>query len=80
MASNRAALSRTERATQCVTDSPSSFTPGNSGLRPRLILRPNNPQHDDGMRIDPPPSLADAIGTSPAATAAAEPPLDPPGE
>jgi hypothetical protein len=30
------------------------------------------------MRIDPPPSLPWAIGTTPAATAAAEPPLDPP--
>ena len=32
------------------------------------------------MRIDPPPSLAWAIGTTPAATRAAEPPLDPPTE
>ncbi len=31
------------------------------------------------MRIEPPPSEADAIGTSPAATAAALPPLEPPG-
>jgi hypothetical protein len=31
------------------------------------------------MRVEPPPSLAVAIGTSPAETAAAEPPLDPPG-
>ena len=31
------------------------------------------------MRIDPAPSTASAPGTSPAATAAAEPPLDPPG-
>ncbi len=30
------------------------------------------------MRIDPPPSLAWAMATSPAATAAAEPPLEPP--
>ncbi len=30
------------------------------------------------MRIEPPPSLAWAIGTMPAATAAAEPPLEPP--
>src|SRR5689334_13863553 len=30
------------------------------------------------MRIEPPPSFACAIGTNPAATAAAEPPLDPP--
>ena len=31
------------------------------------------------MRIEPPPSLAWAIGTRPAETAAAAPPLDPPG-
>ena len=31
------------------------------------------------MRIEPPPSLACAIGTMPAATAAAEPPDEPPG-
>ena len=32
------------------------------------------------MRIDPPPSLACAIGNMPPATAAAAPPLEPPGE
>ena len=32
------------------------------------------------MRIEPPPSLAWAIATIPDATAAAEPPLEPPGE
>ena len=31
------------------------------------------------MRIEPPPSLPWAIGTMPAATAAAEPPEEPPG-
>ena len=31
------------------------------------------------MRIEPPPSLPCASGTIPAATAAADPPLDPPG-
>ena len=31
------------------------------------------------MRIEPPPSEASAPPTRPAATAAAEPPLDPPG-
>ena len=31
------------------------------------------------MRIDPPPSVPVAIETIPPATAAAEPPLDPPG-
>ena len=32
------------------------------------------------MRIEPPPSLAWAIGNIPAATADAAPPLEPPGE
>ena len=31
------------------------------------------------MRVEPPPSLPCAIGTMPAATAAAEPPDEPPG-
>jgi hypothetical protein len=48
-------------------------------MRPRDGLMPNRPQHDDGMRIDPPPSLACASGSSPPATAAAAPPLEPPG-
>src|SRR5262245_59980144 len=48
-------------------------------VRPCDTLRPTRPQHDAGMRIDPPPSLAWAMGTMPAATAAALPPLDPPG-
>ena len=36
------------------------------------------PQNDAGMRIEPPPSEPSEIGTVPAATAAAEPELDPP--
>ena len=52
---------------------------GPDGVRPRLGLRPNNPQHDAGTRIEPPPSLAWAAGTTRAATAAAAPPLEPPG-
>ncbi|MFN8642774.1 MAG: hypothetical protein U0802_14400 [Candidatus Binatia bacterium] len=32
-----------------------------------------------GMRIEPPPSLAVASGSTPAAIAADEPPLEPPG-
>jgi hypothetical protein len=37
------------------------------------------PQYDAGMRIDPPVSLPMAMNTMPAATAAPDPPLDPPG-
>src|SRR5215469_15695040 len=51
---------------------------GPSGFRARVGFRPKSPQHDAGMRIEPPPSFACAIGTIPAATAAAEPPLEPP--
>jgi len=47
-------------------------------MRPWLGLSPTSPQHDAGMRIDPPPSLDCATGTMPAATAAALPPLEPP--
>ncbi len=47
--------------------------------RPRLGLSPTRPQQAAGMRIEPPPSLPCAIGTIPAATAAAEPPEEPPG-
>ena len=39
---------------------------------------PNTPQQEAGIRIEPPPSLAWAMGTIPEATAAADPPLDPP--
>ena len=67
------------RLTQCSTASPLSSRIGPSVMRPWLGLSPTSPQHDAGMRIDPPPSLAWANGTIPDATAAAAPPLDPPG-
>ena len=38
---------------------------GPSVIRPCDGLSPTSPQHDAGMRIDPPPSLAWAIGTMP---------------
>ena len=46
--------------------------------RPLLGLSPTSPQHDAGMRIEPPPSLAWATGNIPAATAEPAPPLEPP--
>ena len=49
-------------------------------MRARVGFNPKRPQHDAGIRIEPPPSVACATGTMPAATAAAEPPLEPPGE
>src|SRR5260370_13007802 len=48
-------------------------------MRPWLGFSPTNPQNAAGIRVDPPPSLAVHMGTNPAATAAAEPPDEPPG-
>src|SRR2546423_12969272 len=52
---------------------------GDHDTRPRVGLRPKSPQHDAGMRIEPPPSLPCASETIPEATAAPLPPDDPPG-
>jgi len=41
---------------------------------------PTSPQNAAGIRIEPPVSVAVARGTMPAAIAAPEPPLEPPGE
>ena len=57
-----------------------SPTSGPSEVRPRLGFSPTSPQQLAGILIEPPPSFACAIGTMPAATAAADPPLEPPGE
>ncbi len=80
-ASSSAAASRTERVTANCTESgrARSSLPGPTEVRPREVFRPTSPQHAAGMRIDPPPSLACANGIMPAATAAAEPPDEPPG-
>src|SRR6187402_1522916 len=40
---------------------------------------PTMPQNDAGCRMEPPVSDPSATGTTPAATSAAEPPLEPPG-
>src|ERR1700677_316453 len=74
-----AALSRTDRVSACSTVNPPQPSPcGAMEMRPRDGLNPTRPQHDAGMRIDPPPSLACAAGTMPAATADAAPPDEPP--
>ena len=41
-------------------------------------MRPYTPQNEAGWRTEPPVSDPSAKGTMPAATAAAEPPLEPP--
>ena len=51
-----------------------------SGTRPYGGLNPVTPQNEDGIRIDPPMSEPVARVVVPAASAAAEPPLEPPGE
>ena len=75
-------MSRTERVTTpcaAIRTGIRSFR-GFIGSRPREGFNPTRPQQDAGIRIEPPPSLACAIGTTPAATMAADPPLDPPAE
>src|SRR5258708_22875681 len=58
---------------------PQPSSAGANDTRPREGLRPKRPEHAAGIRIDPPPSLAWAAGTTPPATAADAPPEDPPG-
>ena len=55
--------------------------PGANGAfetRPREALKPSTPQHEPGMRSEPPPSEPCEIAHRPAASAAAAPPLEPP--
>src|SRR5262249_33710110 len=49
------------------------------GTRSGVGRMPTTPQHDAGMRMEPPVSPPSATDAIPAATAAALPPLDPPG-
>ena len=55
-----------------------------SGKTPAVLIRPKEgrspttPHSAAGMRTDPPVSVPRASGTRPAATATAEPALDPP--
>src|SRR5215831_11353847 len=78
--SRSAAVSRTESVTACSVLRPPSPSPvyGAIVLRARVGLSPTTPQHAAGARIEPKPSLAWAIGSMRAPTAAAAPPLEPP--
>jgi hypothetical protein len=49
-----------------------------SGTSPKLGLKPVVPQQADGIRMEPAESVPSAASTSPAASAAALPPLEPP--
>jgi len=77
--SRTAAVSRTERVNtnswfmRLVDVAP-------MGTRPGVGLKPITPHQAAGSLIEPRPSLPCAIGTSPAATAAADPPEDPLGD
>ena len=74
------AVSATLRARMPLTDSPCQPRGcGDIETRPRCGFRPNRPHHAAGIRIEPAPSEPSAAPTRPAATAAALPPLDPPG-
>ena len=74
-ASTKAAVSRTERDWQpgMETSLVKSDKCGAIENTPRETLRPILPLTRVGMRIEPPPSVACAIGTTPAATIAALP-------
>src|SRR5207247_7049963 len=80
VASRRAAESRTVSVTACSAERPPRPSPryGAIVLRARVGLRPTSPQHAAGARIEPKPSVACAIGSMRAPTAAAAPPLEPP--
>src|SRR5262245_11324581 len=82
MASSTAALSLTVRVRTPWVVPPIHASPisGPSEIRARLGFNPTSPQLAAGTRIEPPPSLAWATGTMPAATAAADPPDEPPVE
>ena len=75
-------MSRTERlTTPSVTRLIGMRLPLALGaIRPRPGLSPTSPHTAAGMRMEPPPSLACAIGTTPAATSAAAPPEEAPQE
>src|SRR5918912_557843 len=80
MASSMSARSATVRPSGPFTDSVGQpLNPGCLGTTPNVGLWPATPQNDAGMRIEPPPSVPSAPGTMPAATAAPDPPLEPPG-
>ena len=76
--SSRWAASTTDREIGPDVERPSRDVNGALDTRPREGLRPKTPQHDAGIRIEPPPSVPWATGRRPAARAAAAPPLEPP--
>src|ERR1017187_8340932 len=80
--SSTPAASRTVRVTAPSATPPAHASPDRGPwlTRPRVGLRPTTPHSLAGMRIDPPPSEACATGPITPATAAADPPEEPPVE
>src|SRR5260370_804962 len=76
------AASRTVRVSTPSIVAPAHASPtiGPRLSRARVGLSPTRPHALDGMRMDPPPSLPCATATMPLATAAADPPEEPPAE
>ena len=73
-------MSATVRVRNPSTLSPYQWPSSDEGdTRSRWGFSPTRPQADAGMRIEPAPSEPVAAAQSPAATAAALPPLEPPG-
>src|SRR5439155_7348275 len=80
MAERRVAASRTSRVSVPTwsSDEANAMRPYLE-MRPYVGLSPTMPQREAGWRTDPPVSVPSAHTASPAATAAADPPEDPPG-
>ena len=79
--SRKRAASSTVRVIGPLTLSPCHASScGDNGTRSRCGFRPKRPHQVAGVRIDPPPSDPTPNGARPAATAAAVPPLLPPGD
>ena len=76
VASRTSAVSSAVVVNRPAVDRP--FHPGTPGSSPWAGLKPKRPQCAAGIRMLPPPSLAVATLTTPAATAAADPLLEPP--
>ena len=73
------ATSRTLRASGPGTlNGSATQAEGNSGIRPGEGRRPTTPTSEAGIRTDPPWSVPSASAHMPAASATADPPLDPP--
>ena len=78
IATARAAVATSGASEPMVSSEMLSGTTPVVSIRLRVGLKPTTPQRPAGMRIDPPVSLPTAQSQTPAATAAAEPPDDPP--